>query len=102
MQNEAKGIVSELYQDFRQAKGSGNLEIKTALQKVLARIEAHQEVDLVLIDRLANYITYTVFTNKIRLTQTQNLLLSQLMSIVRTSGVEGSLHEHHLDMSQFD
>lgn len=102
MQNEAKGIVSELCQNFDQSEVAGSTEITTALHKVYAQLDSQAGTDLALVDRLANYITYTVFTNKIRLTQTQNLLLSQLMSIGRVSDIEGSFREHRLDASQFD
>lgn len=102
MQNEVKGIVSELIQDFMGSKVTGSAEIKAALQQVSERLATQKEVDLVLVDRLANYITYTVFINKIRLTRTQNLLLSQLMSIGRTSSIEGSFREHRFDASKFE
>ncbi|BDZ31902.1 bacteriocin immunity protein [Lactiplantibacillus sp. WILCCON 0030] len=102
MQNEAKGIILELTRNFRESEVAGSTEIKVALQKVYDRLNAHQTTDVVLVDRLANYITYTVFTNKIRLTQTQNLLLSQLMSIGRTCGIDGGFHGHCGDASQFD
>jgi len=102
MQNEAKGIILELTHDFSKSEVAGSTEIKAALQKVTTRLNAQHEIDLGLVDRLANYITYTVFTNKMRLTQTQNLLLSQLISIGRTSGLESTSHGHCGDASQFD
>ena len=68
MQNEVKGIVSELTQDFMGSKVTGSAEIKAALQQVAERLATQKEVDLVLVDRLANYITYTVSVSYTHLT----------------------------------
>ncbi|RRK10555.1 bacteriocin immunity protein [Lactiplantibacillus garii] len=84
MNCEVRGIIRSLITDLASTEARGYPEIRRAL--LLAE---HQLADQAqagpLISHLANYITYTVFSNRLHLTATQNLLVGQLLALGRRS-----------------
>lgn len=90
MRSEAKGIVRALYDDLSQAPVAGTTDIMEVLDKVMQRLNDPDQSEVKIINRLAGYIAFTVFTNKIRFTKTQNLLVSQLMSAADNGLYQGN------------
>lgn len=79
MKSEAQGIIQDLYQEL--APTAVNEGIRAELCKAHQRLQATPELDESLLKKLTNYITYTIFTQQLRLTPTQNLLVSELLSL---------------------
>ncbi|MGX6394078.1 bacteriocin immunity protein [Lactiplantibacillus pentosus] len=79
MKSEAQGIIQDLYQEL--APTAVNEGIRAELSKAHQQLQATPELDESLLKKLTNYITYTIFTQQLRLTPTQNLLVSELLSL---------------------
>ncbi len=81
--NEARGIIRALKADFTAHQTRGSREACAVIARVQAQLAHQGPADGRLVSRLANYLTYTVFSNRLRLTGTQQLLVSQLIAIGR-------------------
>ncbi|WP_457951374.1 bacteriocin immunity protein [Lactiplantibacillus pentosus] len=79
MKSEAQGIIQDLYQEL--APTAVNEGIRAELCKAHQQLQETPELDESLLKKLTNYITYTIFTQQLRLTPTQNLLVSELLSL---------------------
>ena len=101
VRNEARGIMRQLATEFASSSVQGYQDIQVALVKVEQTLAKQSQPDLLLIRRLANYITYTVFNERLSLTATQKLLVSQLMALGRHADGRQLAHDAHLDQSQF-
>jgi len=88
MSCEARGIMRALAETLATADAHGFQEIRQALFLGEHDLTGQSQIDEPLISRLANYITYTIFSKQLRLTATQNLLVSQLMALGRRADNE--------------
>ena len=79
MKSEVQGIIQDLYQEL--APTAANQEIRTALLKAHQQLGQTAQLDHTLIKRLTNELTYNIFTKQLRLTPTENFLVSELLSL---------------------
>lgn len=79
MKSEVQGIIQDLYQEL--APTAVNQEIRAALLKAHQQLKQAPQLDHALIKRLTNDVTYNIFTKQLRLTPTENLLVSELLSV---------------------
>lgn len=101
MKNEAQGIIRELDRNLAASPGQDYPDIHAVLLRGDRRLAKRSRPDVVLVGRLANYLMYTIFTEHLRLTATQNLLVSQLMAIGRRADGQQFGCRAYLDQSQF-
>ncbi|ACT63251.1 bacteriocin immunity protein [Lactiplantibacillus plantarum] len=79
VKSEVQGIIQDLYQEL--APTAANQEIRAALLKAHQQLKQAPQLDHALIKRLTNDVTYNIFTKQLRLTPTENLLVSELLSV---------------------
>lgn len=101
MKNEARGIIRELYADLTRSRVKGSHDMREVLQKVEKQLAEQPTLNEELLGRLTNYMAYTIFTDHLHLTPTQNMLVSQLMALGRRSEGGQLRGTDYGDKSQF-
>ncbi|MFB9768653.1 bacteriocin immunity protein [Lactiplantibacillus modestisalitolerans] len=101
MNNEARGLIRELADNLTRSHTKGSHDVCDVLLKVDRQLRDQATLDVALIRRLTNYIAYAVFADKIRLSATQRLLLSQLMALGRRADGQQLMGSNYGDKSQF-
>lgn len=79
MKSEAQGIIQALYQELTPTVTYQGMRM--ALQDAQHQLSMTSQLDSGLIRQLTDCLTYTIFTQCIRLTPTENLLVSELLSL---------------------
>lgn len=97
---ESKEIIHDLYNELVQEKTKNCQDILDVLLTVYERLES-QLANPCLVNRLAKFLHFNAFTNKIRFTTKQEALVGELNEIAKTSGQSGVYRADYLDKSQF-
>lgn len=100
MINKSKELVHDLYNDLAKNNTYGTEDIKEVLIKVYKRLDDDIE-NIPLINRLANYITFTAFTNKIKFSKSQDETIRKLREIGQFAGLNGVYRSDYGNKNQF-
>ncbi|RDX01553.1 immunity protein [Listeria kieliensis] len=98
---ESKEIVHELYNDISKNSETDMEEVKEVLLKVYNKLDRVKD-DAPLINRLANFLYFKAFTEKLKFTRNQEELINKLAQIGGRAGLNGAYRSDYSSKGQFD
>ncbi|EOH90808.1 bacteriocin immunity protein [Enterococcus pallens] len=100
IKEDLQQTVHELFNSLSKSDSTEYQEILEVLQKVYLRLQKDESVEA-LANRLANFIYFKAYTEKIHFTKDQDKMIQKISSIGKYAGLNGSYRADYGDKSQF-
>lgn len=97
--SQVKKLLHGLYNDLAQENDPRTREMREAVIEVYGKADLKDSVALA--NHLVNYMYFTGYTQKIKLTKTQQVYIRQLADIGKYAGMNGAYRQNYGDANQF-